>query len=503
MPAEDVTRKARSGRRRTPTVIQMEAAECGAASLGMILAYHGRFEPLEKLRLACGVSRDGSNAGNVVRAARHFGLEARGFAMGPAELRELAAPFVVFWEFNHFLVVEGHGRKGWWVNDPASGPRLVSDQDFDTSYTGVVLTFQPGPAFQPGGAGPSLLRSLARRARGLGDLGDGVEQAEHRLHVDEALLDLAVHPAEHVERAEQLREQRVDQHHVADREPAFAPAPDRVSHGAAHHDVGDQRLADVERGERVLALDRRTRVGEQRLAVAVPLQRFRAVVFHRLVVEQRIDGALRGAVVGVHHAAAKLAAPFGDAAREGDVERHHDERRGDDLEAHLDLEDHADGDQFEDRRRDVEGEEVEHRVDALGAALDDAGERAGAAFEVEAQAEVVDAREHLGGEVGGGRLPDALEDHVADVVEQHAAETRRRIGEDEADAEQDALARGCRHRIDGGLVREGHDERRRLGDEHEDERSRDAQLQARLVGGPEIGEETAQRMLLRDGGHAP
>lgn len=168
MPAEDVTRKARSGRRRTPTVIQMEAAECGAASLGMILAYHGRFEPLEKLRLACGVSRDGSNAGNVVRAARHFGLEARGFAMGPAELRELAAPFVVFWEFNHFLVVEGHGRKGWWVNDPASGPRLVSDQDFDTSYTGVVLTFQPGPAFQPGGAGPSLLRSLARRARGLG-----------------------------------------------------------------------------------------------------------------------------------------------------------------------------------------------------------------------------------------------------------------------------------------------------------------------------------------------
>lgn len=168
MPAEDVTRRARPARRRTPTVIQMEAAECGAASLGMILAYHGRFEPLEKLRLACGVSRDGSNAGNVVRAARHYGLEARGFAKGPAELRELAAPFVVFWEFNHFLVVEGHGRKGWWVNDPASGPRLVSDRDFDTSYTGVVLTFTPGPDFERGGTGPSLLRSLSRRARGLG-----------------------------------------------------------------------------------------------------------------------------------------------------------------------------------------------------------------------------------------------------------------------------------------------------------------------------------------------
>lgn len=170
MPGSDEGSRpaARSVRRRTPTIIQMEAAECGAASLGMILAYYGRFEPLEKLRLACGVSRDGSNAGNVVRAARHFGLEARGFAMTPGELCQQAAPFVVFWEFNHFLVVEGYGRKGWWVNDPASGPRLVSHQDFDTSYTGVVLTFKPGPDFSPGGTGPSLLRSLARRARGLG-----------------------------------------------------------------------------------------------------------------------------------------------------------------------------------------------------------------------------------------------------------------------------------------------------------------------------------------------
>lgn len=132
----------------TPTVLQMECAECGAASLGMILGYYGRYESLSLLREECGVTRDGSKASLIVKAAKTFGLEAKGFKMSIADLVNLNGPAIIFWNFEHFLVLEGgDGNKSFYLNDPADGKKVLSLSEFEKGFTGVVLVFTPSSSF--------------------------------------------------------------------------------------------------------------------------------------------------------------------------------------------------------------------------------------------------------------------------------------------------------------------------------------------------------------------
>ncbi len=154
----------RRRRRRAPTILQMEATECGAACLGMILAHYGKWVPLEELRIRCGVSRDGSKAVSMLRAAREYGLEAQGFRREHAErLFDLPFPMILYWRFSHFVVLEGMEKGQYCIVDPAHGPRKIAPQEFDEAFTGVCLAFAPGPRFERSGSPPRVLRDLAAR----------------------------------------------------------------------------------------------------------------------------------------------------------------------------------------------------------------------------------------------------------------------------------------------------------------------------------------------------
>ena len=151
----------------TPIVLQMHASECGAACLGMVLAHFGRWVPLTELREKCEVSRDGSSAASILRASRQYGLECNGLSLRIEQLRKLRMPLILFWQFSHFVVLEGFDEHNYYLNDPATGRRRVSADEFAASYSGVALRFALGDEFAPGGKRKSLYAHLGAILTGL------------------------------------------------------------------------------------------------------------------------------------------------------------------------------------------------------------------------------------------------------------------------------------------------------------------------------------------------
>ncbi|MGI6506976.1 MAG: NHLP family bacteriocin export ABC transporter peptidase/permease/ATPase subunit [Saccharofermentanales bacterium] len=152
---------------KTPTIFQMEGTECGAASLAMIMAYHGKYVPLDKLRVDTGVSRDGCRASKIMQGSRKYGFETEGYRMGlEALLKEDRLPCIIHWNFNHFVVFEGVKGKYAYLNDPARGRRKITKQELDEGFTGVVLFFWPTESFTKSKKIRTLVNYARQRLKG-------------------------------------------------------------------------------------------------------------------------------------------------------------------------------------------------------------------------------------------------------------------------------------------------------------------------------------------------
>ncbi len=159
----------KNGVAKVPVVIQLEALECGAASLAMVLAYYGKWIPLEQVRADCGVSRDGSNAKNILKAARSYGLTAKGYRYEPEGLKQNGSfPCIIHWNFNHFVVLCGFKGGKAVINDPAKGTYSVTMEAFDRAFTGICLMFEPGEGFVPSGKQKSVASFVKKKLSGTG-----------------------------------------------------------------------------------------------------------------------------------------------------------------------------------------------------------------------------------------------------------------------------------------------------------------------------------------------
>ena len=156
-----------TGVAKVPVVMQLEALECGAASLTMVMNYYQKWIPLEQARVDCGVSRDGANAKNIMLAARSYGMDAKAWKVEPQDLMEEGPfPCIIHWGFNHFVVLCGFHRGKAVINDPARGRVEISMKEFDEEYTGVMISVEPGPDFQPSGKKKSVFSYAKERLAG-------------------------------------------------------------------------------------------------------------------------------------------------------------------------------------------------------------------------------------------------------------------------------------------------------------------------------------------------
>ena len=154
---------------KVPVIMQLEALECGAASLAMVLAYYGKWIPLEKMRSDCGVSRDGSNAKNIYLAAQNHGMQVSAFRFSSEDIRTAGKfPCIIHWNFNHFVVLCGFRGKYAYINDPARGFVKVDMEEFNRAFTGVTIIPVPGEQFEPSGKRKSTLEFAMHRLRGAG-----------------------------------------------------------------------------------------------------------------------------------------------------------------------------------------------------------------------------------------------------------------------------------------------------------------------------------------------
>ena len=168
-PGGKIRRPGGKGRVKVPVIMQMEALECGAAALAMVMAYYGKWVPLEQVRIDCGVSRNGSNAKNMLVAARSYGLDAQGYRCEIESLKEdVILPCIIHWNLNHFVVLTGFQGKYAWINDPARGEVRVPMEELDRSFTGICLQITPGPEFQPSGKRKSVFAFAKKRLKGTG-----------------------------------------------------------------------------------------------------------------------------------------------------------------------------------------------------------------------------------------------------------------------------------------------------------------------------------------------
>ncbi len=169
MSEKKIVSPIKKGVAKVPMIMQLEALECGAASLAMVMAYYNKWIPLEQVRSDCGVSRDGSNAKNIYLAAQHYGFDVNAYRMSPEVLRDEGTyPCIIHWNMNHFVVLDGFRGKKVYLNDPARGSVTVSWEEFDKSFTGVVLVPVPGKDFEPSGKPKSTIDFAKKRLTGAG-----------------------------------------------------------------------------------------------------------------------------------------------------------------------------------------------------------------------------------------------------------------------------------------------------------------------------------------------